>query len=40
MLSMITTAGFVREALFDDMYSYCTKILDKVIEADEIPTYI
>lgn len=36
ILSMITTAGFVREALFDDMYSYCTKILDEVIEADEI----
>lgn len=36
LMSMITTAGFVREGLFDDTYSYCSKILDKTIEADEI----
>lgn len=33
LISMITTAGFVRKALFDDMYDYAEKVLDGVIEA-------
>lgn len=33
MISMISTAGFVRKALFDDMYDYAEKVLDGIIEA-------
>jgi len=33
MISMISTAGFVRKALFDDMYEYAEKVLDGIIEA-------
>lgn len=33
LMSMITTAGFVRKGLFDDMYDYAEKVLDGVIEA-------
>lgn len=32
LLSMISTAGFVREGLFDDMYDYACKVLDGIIE--------
>jgi phage terminase large subunit-like protein len=34
LLSMITTAGFVRGALYDDTYDYATKVLDGVVEDD------
>lgn len=40
ILSMITTAGFVREGLFDDMYSYSKKVLDGVIEDDTLMALI
>ena len=36
LISMITTAGFVREGLFDDTYTYCSKILDGVVEDDTV----
>jgi phage terminase large subunit-like protein len=36
LVSMITTAGFVRGGLFDDMYDYATKVLDGIIEDDRL----
>lgn len=36
LISMITTAGFVREGLFDDMYEYASKVLDGLIEDDQL----
>lgn len=33
MISMITTSGFVRNGLFDDMYEYAEKVLNGVIDA-------
>lgn len=36
LLTMITTAGFVREGLFDDMYSYASKVLDGTVEDDTL----
>ena len=35
-ISMITTAGFVRGGLFDDIYEYSSKVLDGVIEDDRL----
>ena len=32
LLDMITTAGFVRECIFDDIYDYACKVLDGVIK--------
>lgn len=32
LLVMITTAGTVRECIFDDMYDYATKIVDGLVE--------
>jgi phage terminase large subunit-like protein len=34
LMVMITTAGTLRECIFDDMYNYATKIVDGVIEDD------
>jgi len=34
IISMITTSGFVREGLYDDMYKFSEDILNGVIEAD------
>ena len=36
LISMITTSGFVREGLFDDTYSYCSKLLEGIIEDDTV----
>lgn len=36
LLSMITTAGFVRAGLFDDEYEYATKVIDGIIEDDSL----
>lgn len=36
IMSMITTAGFVRGGLFDDLYEYSKKVLDGVIEDDTL----
>ena len=32
LLNMITTSGFVREGLFDDIYNYATKVIDGSVE--------
>ncbi|MFX4263115.1 terminase large subunit [Pelotomaculum propionicicum] len=40
LLSMITTAGFVRECIFDDIYDYACKVLDGVIEDDRFLAFI
>lgn len=34
IMLMITTAGFVREGLFDDTYNYAKQVLDGTIEGD------
>lgn len=36
ILSMITTAGFVRGGLFDDTYEYTSKVLDGTVEDDTL----
>lgn len=36
LMSMITTAGFVRQGLFDDLYEYSKQVLDGVIEDDTL----
>ena len=36
ILSMITTAGFVREGLFDDIYNYSKQVLDGIVEDDTL----
>lgn len=33
LISMISTAGFVRNALFDDLYEYAEKVIDGIIQA-------
>lgn len=40
LLSMITTAGFVRECIFDDIYDYACKVLDGVIEDERFLAFI
>lgn len=35
MLVMITTAGTVRECIYDDIYDYATKVVDGVIEDEQ-----
>lgn len=34
LLSMISTAGFVREGLYDDIYDYASKVLDGIFQDD------
>lgn len=36
LMSMITTSGFVRSGLFDDMYEYASKVVDGIIEDDTL----
>ena len=40
MLNMITTAGFVRECIFDDIYNYACKVLDGLIEDERFLAFI
>jgi len=40
ILFMITTAGFVRECIFDDIYSYACKVLDGLIEDERFLAFI
>lgn len=40
LLDMITTAGFVRECIFDDIYDYACKVLDGVINDDRFLAFI
>ena len=36
IMSMITTAGFVREGLFDDIYNYSKQVLDGIVDDETI----
>jgi len=40
ILDMITTAGFVRECIFDSIYDYACKVLDGVITDDRFMAFI
>ena len=40
LLDMITTAGFVRECIFDDIYDYACKVLDGTINDDRFLAFI
>lgn len=40
LLDMITTAGFVRECIFDDIYDYACKVLDGTIDDDRFLAFI
>jgi len=40
LLDIITTAGFVRENIFDSIYSYACDVLDGVIEDDRFLAFI
>lgn len=40
LLDMITTAGFVRECIFDSIYSYACNVLDGIIEDDRFMAFI
>ena len=40
LLDMITTAGFVRECIFDDIYDYACKVLDGTVEDDRFLAFI
>lgn len=40
LLAMITTAGFVRECIYDDIYDYACKVLDGVIEDERFLAFI
>lgn len=40
LIGMITTAGFVRECIFDDIYDYACKVLDGVINDDRFLSFI
>lgn len=34
LLIMITTAGYIRECIFDDMYSYACQVIDGIVKDD------
>lgn len=40
LLDMITTAGFVRECIFDSIYDYSCKVLDGLVEDDRFMAFI
>ncbi len=40
LLDMITTAGFVRENIFDSIYSYACNVLDGAVEDDRFMAFI
>ncbi|MBY6277255.1 terminase large subunit domain-containing protein, partial [Symbiobacterium thermophilum] len=40
LLAMITTAGFVRECIYDDIYKYACDVLDGVIEDERFLAFI
>lgn len=40
LLAMITTAGFVRECIYDDMYDYAIKKLDGVVDDERFLAFI
>jgi phage terminase large subunit-like protein len=40
LIDMITTAGFVRESIFDSIYKYACDVLDGVVEDDRFMAFI
>ena len=40
MLVMISTAGFVRECIFDDIYDYACRVLDGVVKDDRFLAFM
>jgi len=40
LLDIITTAGFVRESIFDSLYDYACKVLDGVFEDDRFLAFL
>lgn len=40
LLDIITTAGFVRECIFDDIYNYACRVLDGIVEDDRFLAFI
>ena len=40
LLGMITTAGFVRESIYDDIYGYACKVLDGTLEDERFLAFI
>lgn len=40
LLDMITTAGFVRECIFDSIYAYACNVLDGIVEDDRFLVFI
>jgi phage terminase large subunit-like protein len=40
LLAMITTAGFVRECIYDDIYKYACDVLDGVVEDERFLAFI
>src|SRR5690606_25713573 len=40
LLFMITTAGVVRECIFDDIYDYACRVLDGVVEDERFLAFI
>ena len=40
LIGMITTAGFVRDCIFDDIYDYACKVLDGTVEDDRFLAFI
>jgi len=40
LLAMITTAGFVRECIYDDIYDYACRVLDGVVEDERFLAFL
>jgi len=40
LLAMITTAGFVRECIYDDIYDYACRVLDGVVEDERFLSFL
>lgn len=40
LLTMITTAGFVRECIYDDIYNYACRLLDGVVEDERFLAFL
>jgi len=40
LLAMITTAGFVRECIYDDIYDYACKVLDGLVDDERFLAFI
>lgn len=40
LLTMITTAGFVRECIYDDIYDYACRVLDGVVEDERFLAFL